>query len=113
MSVSLIFTSVGFSLFVIGFILFLLKKEKITIKYSLIWILLFSILLIALLIPGFMSFITEHLGFKTPSNMVLSLLIATSVLLNIVLTMIVSNQDKKIRLLFQEVSILIEKVKRE
>ncbi len=106
MNLNLTIVSVAFSLFIIILVLFLLKKDKINIKYSLIWILLFTILLISIVIPGFLEWITHLLGFQTASNMVLSIIIALLIIITIILTMIVSQQDKKIRLLIQELSIL-------
>ena len=106
MSKNLIIVSILFSVFIIISIFILLRKKKVTIKYSLIWIILFTILLIATLIPGFFFFFTYLLGFKTASNMVFSLILAVLVIITIALTVIVSKQDKKIRLLIQEVSIM-------
>ena len=106
MTTSLIFISALFIIFIICLILYFIKKDKIKIKYSIIWLLLFFLLLICLLIPGFLDFLTNALGFQTPSNMIFSMLIAVLVIINISLTGIVSSQDKKIRLLIQEVSLL-------
>ena len=108
MSISLKIISILFCLFVIIFILVLLRKNKINIKYSIILITLFSLLLISVLIPGLIEIIAKLLGFQVVSNMVFSLIIGLLVLINIILTMIVSNYDKKIRLLIQEVSLLKE-----
>ena len=68
--------------------------------------LLFGFLFILLLIPGVLIWMTHLLGFEVSSNMIFSMLIGTLVIINISLTMIVSSQDKKIRLLIQEVSML-------
>ena len=106
MSTNLVFVSGIFSIFIILFIIHLIRKEKVNIKYSLIWIILFAALLLCLFIPGLLSFITKLLGFQTASNMVLSLLIAVLVIINISNTVINSHQDKKIRLLIQEISLL-------
>lgn len=106
MSTNLIIVSILFSVFIIMSILVLLRKKKVNIKYSLIWIILFTILLIATVIPGFLVWVTHLLGFKTASNMVFSLILSVLVTITIVLTVIVSQQDKKIRLLIQEISIL-------
>ncbi len=106
MSTNLIVVSGIFSVIVILFILYSIKKENVNIKYSLVWLLLFVLLLICLFVPGFLSYITKILGFQTSSNMVLSLLIAVLVMINIVNTIINSHQDKKIRLLIQEISML-------
>ena len=106
MSTNLIFVSGIFSIFIILFILHLVHIEKVNIKYSLVWLLLFVALLICLFVPGLLSWFTKTLGFQTSSNMILSLLIAVLVVINISNTVINSNQDKKIRLLVQEISIL-------
>ena len=106
MSTNLIIASIIFSSFIIIFILILLRRRKINIKYSLIWILLFTILFIAALVPNFLIWITHVLGFTTSSNMVFSLKIGVLIVISIALTLIVSTQDRKIRLMIQEVSIL-------
>ena len=111
MSTSLKIASILFSVFIIFFILMMLRKRKMTIKYSLIWLLLFTLLLIAALIPNFLVWITHLLGFRSSSNMVISSIIAVLVVISIVLTVIVSTQDRKIRLLIQEISILKGKAK--
>lgn len=111
MTSSLIFYAGLFILFVILFILYFIRKSKINIKYSVIWLILFGILFVFLIIPGFLEYITKLLGFSLSSNMIFSLLIAVLVVINIWVTGIVSSQDKKIRLLIQELSILKEKQK--
>lgn len=111
MSTSLVLVSGIFSVFIIIFIIYLVHREKVNIKYSLVWLILFLALLICLIVPGLLNGITKLLGFQTPSNMVLSLLIAVLVVINISNTVINSNQDKKIRLLVQELSILKKKNK--
>lgn len=108
MTLNLILISAIFIIFVILLVIYFIKKDKIKIKYSLVWLLLFVLLLIFLLIPGFLNLLTNILGFQTASNMIFSLLIAVLVIISISLTGIVSSQDKKIRLLIQEVSLLKE-----
>ena len=113
MSTNLVFVSGIFSLIIIIFILYLIKKENVNIKYSLVWLLLFIIPLICLFVPGLLNYITKVLGFQTASNMVLSLLIAVLVIINISNTVINSHQDKKIRLLIQEISILKKEIDKD
>ena len=111
MSKSLILVSGIFSISVIVLVLYLIRKENFNIKYSLVWLSLFILLFISLIIPGLLEAITKFLGFQTASNMVLSLLISVLVIINITNTAINSHQDKKIKLLIQEISILKNKVK--
>ena len=109
MSNKLILYSSIFIIIVIVMILYFIKKRKINIKYSVIWLSLFGLLLIFLLIPGFLNLITKALGFSLASNMIFSLLLGTLVLINIGLTVIVSSLYEKIRVLTQEISILKSK----
>ena len=106
MSRSLTIASILFSFIIITTVIFLLVRKKVSIKYALIWIMLFLILLIAVIAPGFLIWITHILGFKTASNMVISAIISVLIVITIALTVIVSNQDRKIRLLIQEISII-------
>lgn len=106
MGIELKISAIIFLLFMIIFVLYLVRKEKITIKYSLVWILPCVVLLIFVLVPGFLTWTTNLLGFQTASNMVLSLLIGLLMVISIALTVIVSKQKEQIRLLVQEVSLL-------
>lgn len=106
MSSNLIICAAIFSIFILIFILHLVKKELINVKYSLVWLFLFGLLILCAIIPGLLGSITNFFGFQTASNMILSLLIAVLVVINITNTVINSNQDKKIRLLVQEISIM-------
>lgn len=109
MSLELTISSIIFLLLIIFVILVLVKKEKISIKYSFVWLLPCILLLIFTLVPGFLNFITNVLGFQTASNMIFALLIVFLMIITIALTVIVSNQKNKIRLLIQEVSMLKDK----
>ena len=53
-----------------------------------------------------MNLSTNLLGFEVGSNMIFAGLIAMLIFINIALTVIVSGQSSKIRLLIQEVSML-------
>ena len=106
MNSNLKLASAIFIFIVIFTILHYVKKRKINIKYSVVWIVLFGILFIFLLIPGLLELATKAIGFQIPSNMIFSVLIGVLVMINIAFTAIMSSQDKKIRKLIQEVSIL-------
>ena len=109
MSKELKIVAIVFLLLVTIFILYLVKKEKMSIKYSLVWLTPIVLLLVFTLVPGFLEWTTKLLGFITPSNMILTLFVGLLFIITISLTVIVSSQKEKIRLLVQEVSILKEK----
>ena len=67
---------------------------------------MFALIIVFTLIPGFLLFLTKLLGFQTASNMILSIIVAVLVIINISNTVINSEQDRKLRLLIQELSIL-------
>ena len=109
MTINLMFVVSIFICLIIFLILYFIKKELIKIKYAVIWLLLFGLLLVFLLVPQVLDCLTLLLGFEVPSNMIFSLILAVLVIISISLTGIVSSQDKKIRALIQEISILKEK----
>ena len=109
MSINLIICSAAFAIAVLISIVYLLIKKRINVKFALVWIILFAILLIAILVPGFLEWFTEILGFQTPSNMVLTIFIAVLVVINIATTVAVSRYSRKIEKLTQEIAILKKK----
>ncbi len=106
MSLNLTLFAILFSFLIIIFIIRLIAKEKVNIKYAIIWILMFALIIVFTLIPGFLLLLTKVLGFQTASNMILSIIVAVLVIINISNTVINSEQDRKLRLLIQELSIL-------
>ena len=80
----------------LALILWLLKKKKLTVRYSIIW-------LISL---------TDLLGMAVPVNVVFLLVIAFILLLLLSLSSIVSGFAEKIKRLAQENALLEERVRR-
>lgn len=87
-------------------IIYILRKGRMAIKYALVWLFAGLVLFIYLLFPGIMDATSKLLGFEVGSNMIFAGLIAMLIFINIALTVIVSGQNEKIRLLIQEVSII-------
>lgn len=107
MSTSLIICSIGLALLIIATIIYLVIKKRISIKFSIVWIALFLILLLFILIPGLLTFFSDLLGFQTASNMIISILIVILILINISLTVVVTKRGNEINKLTQEIAILI------
>lgn len=95
---------VGLLIFIIT--LYLLKKDRIPVKYSLVWLFSGLIILFLALIPNLFGLLSDLLGFMTMSNMVVGMFIFILLMITISLTVIVSGQKKKMILLIQEVSML-------
>lgn len=98
---------VSFLLFIV--ILFQLKRSRIPVKYSLVWILSSFIILLIAIVPQLFINIAELFGFVTMSNLVISMFIFLLLMISLTLTVIVSGQRKKITLITQELSILKSK----
>ena len=98
------------SLILLVFIGVVLKKNKMPVKYSMVWIFSSLLILLIALIPGLFMELSELIGFVAMSNMVIGIFIFILLIITLALTIIVSGQRKKITLLIQEVSLLKEKI---
>lgn len=106
MSKTLMLFMILFSLIWIVIILRCVRKEKISVRYSLIWFLMaFSILIVGV-VPYFADAIADFFGFLTVSNMVIGIILSLLMLITLVLTMIVTEQKNQIKTLIQEISML-------
>lgn len=97
-----------FILILILFVTYFVKKNKISIKYSIVWY--FSCLLLAIftIFPSLLSWVTNLFGIEVESNFIFALMIGFLFIINISLTIIVSEQKEIIKKLVQEVSLMKE-----
>lgn len=110
MNDNLIISLLVFSIIWITIILMILKKEKMPIKYSLVWLAAASILILVAVAPGFLEIIANVLGFETVSNMISGIMFVLLLYITMILTIIVSKQKKKTTLMIQEISMLKQRV---
>ena len=99
---------------VLLFILLILKgirRKKMNITFSLIWLIIGVLLIIAAIVPHLIETISKALGFETPSNMLFCVTIFIAFYLIFNLTVIASKENKKNTILIQEISLLKKKVK--
>lgn len=93
------------------FVMYLMRKGRLPIKFAILWLLPIFLLLIVAVIPDMLMWLTKLIGFMTLSNMTIGILFVILIFITISLTVIISGQKEKIRILIQEVSILKEEVK--
>lgn len=98
-----------FSIILILLVCYILKKEKMPVKYSIIWFSSALIILLVSIVPGFLTGISSFLGFEALSSMITGMMLIILLSISMILTVIVSNQKKVITTLVQEVSLLKEK----
>ena len=94
------------SLFLIISTLSLVRKDKIPVRYSLIWLISSLVLLFVSLFPETFGKLTSLIGFQVSSNFVIGIFIFFLLVITRMLTKVVSEQNKKIIMLIQEISIM-------
>ena len=86
------------------------KNKKMTMKYASFWIVLLILMSIIVFFQGIIYKLSELAGFETPSNMIFLLGFFFLFYVSFVITTSISIQNEKIKLLIQEVSLLMERV---
>ena len=99
-----------FSICWIVIVSYFLRKDKLPIKYSLIWYTMSLVLLLLGIFPGFLNGISNLFGFKVASSFIVGVILTLLMIVTLVLTIIIADQKKKIILLIQEVSIIKSKM---
>lgn len=101
-----------FSIIWIVIILYLVRKEKLPVKYSLVWMTAMLIILLVAMFPIMITKFSELLGFVVVSNLVIGLILTLLLFITLVLTLLVYRQKKQIIHLIQEVSTMKNKGKK-
>ena len=96
----------------LAIILVLMRKGRMSLKYSLIWFLSGVILLICAIFQQVIRFFTQLMGVYSEANAVFFIGVCFLILIGLSLTSIASGQSERIRTLVQTQAIL-EKRKRE
>ena len=92
-------------------IIHLLRKGKLSLKYSLIWIFSSIILLIMIIFPQLSIQVSKWIGVEAPSNFIFMLEGIFVLVILISLTLIVSNQTSRLTRLTQAVAILERRIR--
>ena len=90
--------------------LIILKNNRITIKFAILWLIPSFVIILLALFPQLFDIIAKLFGFKTISNLVIGFLIVVLLFLIMSLTIIITGLSKKNVLLIQEVSLLKKKI---
>lgn len=113
MSDVLVIALIVFAIVWIGIIIYNIRKDKISIRHSLVWFLMALVVLFIGILPGLMEYITELMGFETISNFVIGIILSLLMIITLALTKIVTKQKEQIKILTQEISIIKEEIKHE
>lgn len=106
MSLAVQLVALAFILFLFILVTYYVKKNKISIKYSIVWYLSLLLLTIFTIFPVILGYVTKLIGIQLSSNFIFAFMIGVLFVITLSLTIIVSEQQEKIKMLIQEVSIL-------
>lgn len=86
-------------------IFFLLKRKKLSLKYSLMWLFSGTIILLIILFPNVFNALMYKIGIVNASNGLFAICIFLFLIILLMLTSIISNMNNKIKVLIQIIGI--------
>ena len=92
-------------------ILWLLKKGRLTVRYSIIWLMAGGALLVFAVFPYIVLVLRDWLNIEIPVNVIFTLVLAFVLLLLLSLSTIVSGFAEKLKRLAQENALLEKRVR--
>lgn len=106
MKTSLLITVIVFLILLMLVIMHLMRNDRISIKYAILWLIMIVFAFVVLIIPNLLDKISHILGFELVSNMVLCVFIVILLSITIAQTVMITDQKKKLNHLIQEVGII-------
>lgn len=101
-----------FGIFVfLGTILYFLRRNSVSLKYVLLWLLSALIMLIISITPGLLVHIADILGFEVASNALFSILLGFTITILFSITIIISKQSTRIKTLVQTCALFEKRVR--
>ena len=92
-------------------ILWLMKKQKLLVRYSIIWLFSAAVLALFAVFPYIVVVLRDLTKIVTPSNLIFMMAIAFLLLISLCLTSIVSGLSEKIKKLAQQNALLERRVR--
>lgn len=92
-------------------VLYFLKRRRLTLKYSLLWLLTGTVMLVLVAFPELMMFLSRLIGTQSIMNTLYLLILAFVIILLMMLTSIVSGQTERIRRLVQSNALLEKRIR--
>lgn len=89
-----------------------IRKGKMSLNHSLLWIFISLLLLLIAIFPGIAFRLAEAAGIGTPVNLVFLLFAFFSIILFIYLTNVISRSDRINRRLTQKTALLEERIRK-
>lgn len=106
LQISLIFLC----LILLFFLINMIKKYELQLRYALLWILVVIVMLVISLVPQIAFYFTNIFGFQAPSNFVFLVGILSGLVIIFGLTVSISNSSIKVRQMSQEIGLLKQQI---
>ncbi len=87
-----------------------IKNKKLKLSFAIFWIISGILLIIAIMTPNLIEYLTKIIGFEVPANMLFCITIFTAFYLIFNLTVKLSKEYQNNVLLIQEISLLKSRV---
>lgn len=100
------------SLIYLGVILLLLKRKRLNIQYSIIWLASAVVFLLFSIFPNIVAIIGNLFGIEMPANLIFTMLFVFVLLLLLSLSVIVTGFSLRIKNLTQSQALLEERLRR-
>lgn len=100
-----------FDILALCYILNLIRRKKLDVKYALVWLVSGLIILLLVIFPYIINWLSDFLGIYNPVNMLFLLGLCLSLAIIFVLTVQASRATNKITKLTQEIAILKKEIK--
>jgi len=94
-----------------AYIIYMIHRKKLALKYTLAWFLASFVLIILALFDKLAIFLADVLQIQTPLNAIIVAVFAFVLLILFTLTITISQNSEKIRVLTQEVALLRKEIK--
>jgi len=94
-----------------GIIIFFLRRNTLSLKYTLLWLISGFVMLLISIFPDILAFISNILGFQVASNALFALILGFFLMILLSLTSIVSGQTEKIKTLAQAIALLEKRIR--
>ncbi len=111
MSITIRLTTILFVIVYYTFLIYSLKKKKLALKYSLLWIFSGMIFLIVAICPNILVFTTSLIGIEVPSNGLFAMLITSVILILMSLTVAISDITAKNKTLTQKIALMEKRIR--
>lgn len=93
------------------FLFCLLIKNRLNLKYTLLWLAFGAVLLVVVWFPKLLSIVASLVGFEVASNGLFAILHFCTLILLISMTAIVSKLNEKVKRLIQTIALLERRIR--